>query len=202
MDKSHSIKRTAWIVLGSIGTLILLDGVTVPLRSTAMTTIPVHHLLHTGMAVGAGLLALALNWKQPASTEEQGWWVWPATLAPALSLFLMWPTKYAYLMTHPWLHVMDHLGIAICSVLAIYAAQRFTRGLGWPMFALVLAMNAGAAGGFGLTLGTPVPTRAEGVTSGMTVPPSILSAGRISRVAIEFCAPGQQPLAPTLASKK
>ncbi len=190
MDKSHSIKRTAWIVLGSIGTLILLDGVTVPLRSTAMTTIPVHHLLHTGMAVGAGLLALALTWKQPASTEEQGWWVWPATLAPALSLFLMWPTKYAY------------LGIAICSVLAIYAAQRFTRGLGWPMFALVIAMNAGAAGGFGLTLGTPVPTRAEGVTSGMTVPPSILGAGRVSAIASEYCSPGQQPVTSSLASKR
>lgn len=202
MDKSHSIKRTTWIVLGSIGTLIMLDGVTMPLRSNAMTTIPVHHLLHTGMAVGAGLLALALTWNQPASTGEQGRWVWPATLAPALSLFLMWPTKYAYLMTHSWLHVLDHLGIAICSVLAIYAAQKFTRGLGWPMLALVVGMNAGAAGGFGLTRGIPTPIRADATAIKMTVPPSILGARGTSRVATEFCAPGQQPFVPSLASKQ
>lgn len=202
MDKAHRIKRTVWIVLGIIGTLIMLDGVTVPLRSDVMTSIPVHHLLHTGMAVGASLLALAMTWSQPPSTEEHGWWVWPATLAPAFSLFLMWPTKYAFLMTHPWLHVLDHLGIAICSVLAIYAAQRFTRGLGWPMLALVVAMNAGAAGGFGLTLGTSNSPRNGAVTSQMTVPQSVLATGSLVGTTPEYCAPGQQSLTSDLVAKK
>ncbi|MBP8256613.1 MAG: hypothetical protein KAX37_04765 [Opitutaceae bacterium] len=202
MAKSYSIKRTIWIILGSLGTLIMLDGVTVPLRSDVMTSIPVHHLLHTGMAVGAGLLALALTWNRPTSTEENGGWVWPATLAPALSLFLMWPTKYAYLMTHPWLHVLDHLGIAACSVLAIYAAERFTRGLAWPMLALVVAMNAGAAGGFGLTYGPAQPIRDGAITGQMTVPPSISVVGRLAESSAEYCAPGQQPLPPGLTSKK
>ncbi|HEX9047863.1 MAG TPA: c-type cytochrome, partial [Verrucomicrobiae bacterium] len=64
-------------------------------------------------------------------------------------LFLMWPSEYAYLMDHPLFHFLDHLGIALCSVLAVFAAQAYMRGLGWPMLALLIAMDAGAAGGFG-----------------------------------------------------
>lgn len=153
MENNQPIKRITLIGMGIVGALLVLDGVTMPLRMQEMTTIPVHHLLHAGMAVGAGLLAMALAAKLPPREKERVWWVLPAALAPAAGLFLMWPTEYAYLMGHPWLHLLDHLGIALCSVLAVFASQAYVRGLGWPMLVLLVAMDAGAAGGFGVSPG-------------------------------------------------
>jgi hypothetical protein len=153
MNQSDSTRRKIFLGMGIVGVLLVLDGVTVPLRTREMTTIPVHHLLHAGMAIGAGLLAMALAVKLPRQNRETTWWVVPAALAPIVGLFLMWPSEYAYLMSHPWLHLLDHLGIALCSVLAVFAAQAYVRGLGWPMLVLLVAMDAGAAGGFGITAG-------------------------------------------------
>lgn len=166
MENNQPTKRIILIGMGIVGTLIVLDGVTMPLRMREMTTIPVHHLLHAGMAVGAGLLAMAVAAKLPPREKERVWWVLPAALAPAGGLFLMWPTKYAYLMGHPVLHLLDHLGIALCSVLAVFAAQAYVRGLGWPMLVLLVAMDAGAAGGFGVALG-PGASSSEGAMAAM-----------------------------------
>lgn len=145
-----------WIVLigaGIVGTVIMGYGILVALFSHELTTIPVHHLLHAGMAVGAGMAAMALAACLPPRERERSGWVLPAVLAPVVGLFLMWPTKYAYLMGHPWLHVLDHVGIALCSVLAVFSAQAYVRGLGWPMLVLLVGMDAAAAGGFGVSPG-------------------------------------------------
>lgn len=149
-DKS---KRIINIGMGAVGVLIVLDGLTAPLRTAVMTTIPVHHLLHAGMAVGAGLLAMSLAANLPRRDQERSWWVLPAVLAPMGGLFLMWPSEYANLMKHPALHFLDHLGIAVCSLLAVFGAQAYVRGLGWPMLALLVGMDAAAAGGFGVSPG-------------------------------------------------
>lgn len=164
MNKSDSIRRKTFLGMGIVGTIVMLDGVTMPLRAHEMTTIPVHHLLHAGMAIGAGLLALALAAKLPRQNRETTWWVVPAVLAPIIGLFLMWPSEYAYLMNHPWLHLLDHLGIALCSVLAVFAAQAYARGLGWPILALLVGMDAAAAGGFGVSPG-PSSLLSEPVTA-------------------------------------
>ncbi|MDE3067345.1 MAG: hypothetical protein KGJ60_07310 [Verrucomicrobiota bacterium] len=125
-------KRMVNVGMGILGVVISLDGLTMPFRSHEMTTIPVHHLLHSGMAAGAGLLAMALAANLPRRDRERGGWVLPAVLAPVAGLALMWPSEYAYLMGHHWLHFLDHLGIALCSLLAVFAAQAYVRGLGWP----------------------------------------------------------------------
>ncbi len=139
------------IVMGVIGGIIALGGVIAPLISHEMTTIAVHHLLHAGMAAGAGLLALAVA---PRVTgRERSAWIWPAVIAPAIGLLLMWPSEYAYLMSHRWLHLLDHLSIALMTFLAVYAAQAYVRGLGWLMLVLVVAMDAACAGGFGVSPG-------------------------------------------------
>ncbi len=95
------------------------------------------------------------------------------------------PAKASY----PLLHFFDHLGIALCSVLAVFAAQAYVRGLGWPMLVLLVAMDAGAAGGFGVSPGpsdllspqASAETSEMGTTgvagsmmagSGMSVPPN------------------------------
>jgi cytochrome c2 len=146
--KKQSLER---LVIGAIGTMIMTAGITAPLYSHEMTTIAVHHLLHAGMAVGAGLLALAIA--LPGIDHERGIWIWPAIIAPAIGLLLMWPSEYAYLMSHPWLHLLDHLSIALMTFLAVYAAQAYVRGLGWLMLVLVVAMDAACAGGFGVSPG-------------------------------------------------
>lgn len=137
--------------MGILGGLIMLAGVTAPLLSHQMTTIAVHHLLHAGMAAGAGLLALAVAPRR--SRGERAAWVWPAVIAPVVGLFLMWPSEYAHLISHPWLHVLDHLSIALVTFLAVYAAQAYVCGLGWLMLVVVVAMDAAAAGGFGVSRG-------------------------------------------------
>ena len=148
------------IVAGVTGAIIALGGVTAPIFSHDMTTIAVHHLLHAGMAIGAGLLALSLA--PPRNERERSFWIWPAVLAPAIGILLMWPSEYAYLMTHRWLHLLDHLSIALVTLLAVYAAQAYVRGLGWFMLVLVVAMDAACAGGYGVSPGpsfllNPVP---------------------------------------------
>jgi cytochrome c2 len=153
MNNNLKLRRTALIGPGILGTLIMAHGITVVIYSHELTTIPVHHLLHAGMAVGAGMLAMALATLLPQQNRERSGWVIPAVLAPAVGLLLMWPSEYAYLMSHPFMHVLDHVGIALCSVLAVFAAQAYVRGLGWPMLALVIGMDAAAAGGFGVSPG-------------------------------------------------
>jgi hypothetical protein len=153
MNNNLKLRRIALIGTGILGTLIMAHGITVVIYSHELTTIPVHHLLHAGMAVGAGMLAMVLATLLPPQNRERSGWVIPAVLAPAVGLLLMWPSEYAYLMGHPFLHVLDHMGIALCSVLAVFAAQAYVRGLGWPMLVLVIGMDAGAAGGFGVSPG-------------------------------------------------
>lgn len=153
MNNNTPSGRIARIGIGIFGLVIMSYGTLVVLFSHELTTIPVHHLLHAGMAVGAGLFAMALAACLPPRERERSGWVLPAVLAPSVGLFLMWPSEYAYLMGHPWLHVLDHVGIAVCSVLAVFSAQAYVRGLGWPMLVLLVGMDAAAAGGFGVTPG-------------------------------------------------
>ncbi len=153
MSNNMTLKRIALVGSGIAGTVIMGYGILVVLFSHEMTTIPIHHLLHADMAAGAGMLAMALAACLPSRERERSGWVLPAVLAPAVGLLLMWPSEYAYLMSHPWLHVLDHLGIAVCSVLAVFAAQAYVRGLGWPMLVLLVGMDAAAAGGFGVSPG-------------------------------------------------
>lgn len=94
---------------------------------------------------------MALATLLPPQSRERSGWVIPAVVAPAVGLLLMWPSEYANLMAHPWLHVLDHVGIALCSVLAVFSAQAYVRGLGWPMLVLLVGMDAAAAGGFGVS---------------------------------------------------
>lgn len=154
MNNNTPSGRIARIAIGIVGVVIMSYGTLIVLFSRELTTIPVHHLLHAGMAVGAGMLAMALAAGLPSRERERSGWVVPAVLAPAVGLLLMWPSEYAYLMGHPWLHVLDHVGIAVCSVLAVFSAQAYVRGLGWPMLVLLIGMDVAAAGGFGINPGT------------------------------------------------
>lgn len=153
MTSHRTLAKSAWIVIGIIGAVIILYAILVVPFMHTMVSIPRHHLLHGGMAVGAGLLAMALAAALPSPDHERTWWSIPAVLAPVAALFLMWPSMYVYLMAHPLLHLLDHLGIALCTLLAVFAAQAYVRGLGWLMLVVVVAMDVAAAGGFGVSPG-------------------------------------------------
>ena len=149
-DHSEQPSRVR-IVMGAVGAIIALGGVIAPLISHEMATIAVHHLLHAGMAAGAGLLALAVA--PTGRDRERAIWIWPAVIAPVIGLLLMWPSEFSYLISHSWLHLLEHLGIALMTFLAVYAAQAYVRGLGWLMLVMVVAMDAACAGGFGVSPG-------------------------------------------------
>ncbi len=168
------------IVMGVIGATIALGGVVAPLISHEMTTIAVHHLLHAGMAAGAGLLALAIAPVRIA--RERSAWIWPAVIAPAIGLLLMWPSEYAYLMSHRWLHLLDHLSIALMTFLAVYAAQAYVRGLGWLMLVLVVAMDAACAGGFGVSPGPSFLLRPVRRIPGVVVASNAATAGAAQKI--------------------
>ena len=76
MNKNLKLKRIALIGTGILGTLIMLHGITVVVYSRELTTIPVHHLLHAGMAVGAGMLAMVLATLLPPQNRERSGWVY------------------------------------------------------------------------------------------------------------------------------
>ena len=162
MTEISGWRKRMRVVLSGAGALIALAGVTAPLESSHMTTIAVHHLLHAGLAFGAGLLALMMA--RSREDPERVGWVWPAIVAPALGLAFMWPSEYAWLMAHPWLHVLDHLSIALMAGLAVYASEAYWRGLGGLMLVLVVAMDAAAAGGFGVSRGPSFLLQAQPAT--------------------------------------
>lgn len=174
MSVDSPIKRITSIFMGVVGALIVLAGIVATYHTDQMMSIPMHHLLHAGMAVGAGMLAIALANRWPALRKERVTWAIVASLAPIFGLALMWPSEYMYLMEHPGLHSLDHLGIALFSWLAVFGAQLYVRGLGWPMLVLMVAMDAGAAAGFGVSpppsslLSLPLSTVTSGNMEGMS----------------------------------
>lgn len=153
MKADDSMARKTSIGMGAVGVVIMMIGGI--FAALNMMSIPVHHLVHAVMALGAGMFALAMAEKLPPQRSERSMWVIPATLAPIFGLFLMWPSEYAYLMEHHVLHMLDHLGIIAFGWLAVFAAQAYVRGLGWLTLVLLVAMNATAASGFGVS---PAPS--------------------------------------------
>lgn len=53
MKASDSITRTPYVGMGSVGAVFMVGGIAATMHM-GMTSIPVHHLLHAGMTLGAG----------------------------------------------------------------------------------------------------------------------------------------------------
>ena len=168
------------ITMGVIGATIALGGAMAPLISHETPTIAVHHLLHAGMAAGAGLLALAVA--PMGRDRERAIWIWPAVIAPAIGLLLMWPSEFSFLISHSWMHLLEHLGIALMTFLAVYAAQAYVGGLGWLMLVLVVAMDAACAGGFGVSPGPSFLLHPARRPSGVVTASNASTAGAAKKI--------------------
>ncbi|TAM75544.1 hypothetical protein EPN44_08835 [bacterium] len=115
-----------------------------------------HHLFHAGIILLA-VVAAALVVGGPSGAREQGSGLWlvPVVAAPLAMMFLMWPSTYDYLDTHPLAHALDHIGLAVLGFAGAYGGQRYVRGVGWLVGLATVGMAVIAAGGFGFAPPTP-----------------------------------------------
>lgn len=119
-----------------------------PLERHGDLPIPLHHLIHAVAVAGGVALALLLM-RKARDSEEHGFWLVPATLAPLAMMILMWPSFYASLDANPVLHVADHLALFFSGCVTAAAGQRYRAGTGWALGVLSVLMALTAAGGFG-----------------------------------------------------
>ena len=73
---------------------------------------------------------------------------------PILSMFLMWPTTYAWLERHSIAHAGEHLGFAIIGFIASYSGERYVAGVGWFSAIATVLTAIVAAAGFGFVAGS------------------------------------------------
>ncbi len=111
---------------------------------------PLHHLLHVIMLVGAGVSALLLTSPVTLSRGRAPWLVL-SIVSPLLAMFLMWPSDYSVFERSPMLHVAQHLGLVFFGFLTGYAGQRYAAGIGIVMSLSLWLMGLLAIGGFGVS---------------------------------------------------
>lgn len=109
-----------------------------------------HHLLHAVMLAGAALAGILFVGSPTRVRPGSPAWLLVAMLAPLPAMLLMWPSDYAYLETHAFGHVVEHLGLVGLGFVTGYAGQRYANGIGWAAGLSIVAMAALAAGGYGV----------------------------------------------------
>ncbi|TAM58885.1 hypothetical protein EPN52_09595 [bacterium] len=139
-----------------VATLATLAIAIVPALKPEEVPIAEHHLFHAAVILLA-VIAATLAARGPSRDREQGspLWLVPIIVGPLAMMFLMWPSTYDYLDTHPLAHALDHVAIALFGYLGAYGGQRYVRGLGWVVGLATVGMAVLAAGGFGFAPPTP-----------------------------------------------
>jgi len=124
------------------------------------SSIHAHHLQHiffvlAGAVWGIALARALLRLRGGAAGEEQGsgLWLFAAILAPAAIMFEMWPTTYPYLEAHPFVHFLEHALLVVLGFATTFSGYRFSRGIGWALGGVAIAMAWAAAYGYGVIPG-------------------------------------------------
>jgi hypothetical protein len=118
-----------------------------------------HHLAHAivlTLAAASGLEFAALHrlgQGRPAGSGSGGWLVVTVCM-PLLSMFLMWPTTYAWLERHPPAHGAEHLCFVALGFMAAYGGEKYVPGVGWISAIMTVLTAVAAAGGFGVVIGS------------------------------------------------
>src|SRR5665213_1643645 len=157
-------------------TLVLLATVAFALAplvrpNVAELPIPLHHLLHAMMIAGGALSGILLAGRMARERGSGTVWLVVAILAPVFAMLLMWPSAYSYLETHPYGHVVEHLGLVVLGLLTGYGGQRYAAGIGWASGIGITAMALLAIGGYGVapTVATQTPS-AQPATGALQAP--------------------------------
>jgi mono/diheme cytochrome c family protein len=119
-------------------------------RGNVEIPIAEHHLLHAAILAGAVLAGVLFASADQRARLGGAGWLLVALIAPVLAMLLMWPSEYAYFETHPYGHVLEHLGLVALGALTGYGGQRYARGVGWAAGMSAVAMGLLAAAGYGV----------------------------------------------------
>ncbi len=151
MTGAASLRRIAALVaLAAIALAIVPE-----LLGAEAGGVTAHHLKHAALILAgiiAGVLAPPLASKD--DRREHLAWLAPTVVAPVATMFVMWPTTYAYVEAHPFLHVLEHLVILALAMLTTYSGERYAKGVGGFAGVALELMAIGAAFGYGVILGS------------------------------------------------
>jgi hypothetical protein len=135
---------------------VALGSALVPLLPFA-EALPVwkHHLVHAlilALASTSGILLAHIGSRTAAEPSEAGpgFWAVLCVLAPAVSMFLMWPTTYDWVEHYPLAHGAEHFCFVGLGFLAGFGGERYVRGVGWVSAAATVLTAIAAAAGFGV----------------------------------------------------
>lgn len=120
-----------------------------PLYRSGDASIPVHHLFHSIMLLGAAVAGLMLTTPQGNSEGHNVGLLVLAFVFPVIAMFLMWPSEYAIFERSPVLHAGEHLGLVLLGFLTAFAGRRYTAGVGVAATVSLLIMSFLAIGGYG-----------------------------------------------------
>ena len=114
-----------------------------------------HHLVHGAVLTLSAVSGLLFAQRQApeAAGPGGGGWIILTVLAPVTSMFLMWPTTYAWFEEHPAAHASEHFCFILLGFAAAYAGERYVHGVGWMSAIATVATAIAAAAGFGLIIG-------------------------------------------------
>lgn len=146
-------------------------------------SVPQHHLLHAALVVGAVVAGVLLSAPAGRAERSRPGWIVVAFVAPIAMMALMWPSELRFCELHPWIHVLEHLGIIAMAFVCAYAGERFASGIGWAAGGSALVMSLLAVGGFGVEPPSTVPVEAalaQSVSTG-------LSTGRGAAIFTQYC---------------
>lgn len=138
--------------------ILALGSLVVPVLPGA-EALPVwkHHLVHgavLALAAASGLSFAALRARRsPPAGSGAGAWIILTVLAPVASMFLMWPTTYAWFEDHPAAHASEHFVFIVLGFVAAYSGERYVSGVGWMSGIATVATAIAAAAGFGVVIG-------------------------------------------------
>ncbi len=94
-------------------------------RRNVEISIAEHHLLHAAVLAGAVIAGIVFASADPRPRAGGAGWLLVALVAPVLAMLLMWPSEYAYFGTHPYGHVLEHLGLVALGALTGYGGPRY-----------------------------------------------------------------------------
>lgn len=136
--------------------ILALGSLVVPVLPQA-EALPVwkHHLIHGAVLALAAASGLPFASARAGGTTSagDGGWVLLTVLAPVASMFLMWPTTYAWFEAHPAAHSSEHLCFIVLGFVAAFSGERYVRGVGWMSAIATVATAIAAAAGFGVVIG-------------------------------------------------
>jgi hypothetical protein len=143
-----SLRIVAYLLL-----FAALTSALVPLLPAA-EALPVwkHHLVHAlvlALSASAGFLFAYQTTGRRAARGGAEIWLYVTVCTPVISMFLMWPTTYAWLEHHPHAHSVEHLGFVALGFAAAYGGERYMPGVGLASGAATVLSAVVAAFGLG-----------------------------------------------------